>query len=343
MTPAAGRSGRSGNLGADMERLGSSHRAARTLVVGSGFIGSSVAGALLDAGHDVSVLTRSRPSPVVAARLAGARVVVGDAADALTVATALDGVADVVYCAGAAGPAEAERDPAAAERLSLPPLAAVVDGLCRRPGARLLFVSSGGTVYGDAGPVPVPEDRPLRPAGVYARLKVAGERHLAAARARDGLDATALRCANVYGLHQAAWRSQGVVATLMAAAADGAMAPLYGDGLAVRDHVAVDDVADAVVALLARPDPLPPAVNVGTGVGTALADLVAAVEAVTGRPLAVRYEPARPTDLGQVVLDVSLLRSLVPYAPTPLADGLAALWAGRPAVAGEPAPDRSVA
>lgn len=342
MTSTPGRRVSSSSLTGAMELLGSVRGSARALVVGVGFIGSAVAGALLDAGHEVTLLTRSR-STGVEARLAGARLVVGDAADASSLAEALDDAADVVFCAGAVTPAEAEADPASAGRATMPPLVAVVDALRSRPGSRLLFVSSGGTVYGDAGPAPVAEDRALRPASTYARLKVAGERVLSEARARDGLAATSLRCANVYGLHQAAWRSQGVVATLLAAAADGLVAPLYGDGLAVRDHVLVGDVAAAVVALLDRTGPLPPAVNVGTGVGTTLAGLVTAVQEVSGRELAVDYLPARPTDLGRVVLDVSLLRRLVPFEPTPLAEGLALLWDGRPVGAGEVAAEGSLA
>jgi UDP-glucose 4-epimerase len=341
--PTPGRNGASGSLSVAMEVLGSGRGSARTLVVGVGFIGSAVAGALLDAGREVTLLTRSRPTTEVAARLAGACLVVGDAADAAGLADALDGVRDVVFCAGAVTPAEAETDPAAAERATTPPLVAVVDALCRRPGARLLFVSSGGTVYGDTGLAPVAEDHPLRPVTTYARLKVAGERLLGEARTRDGLAGTSLRCANVYGLHQAAWRSQGVVATLLAAAAGGQVVPLFGDGLAVRDHVLVDDVAAAVVALLDRDDELPPAVNVGTAVGTTLSGLVAAVEDVTGCELAVEYQPARPTDLGRVVLDISLLRRLVPFEPTPLSEGLAVLWAGRPVGAGQLAAGGSLA
>jgi UDP-glucose 4-epimerase len=337
VTSTPGRRVSSGSLTGAMELLGSVRGSTRALVVGVGFIGSAVAGALLDAGHEVTLLTRSRLSTGVEARLAGARLVVGDAADASSLAEALDDAADVVFCAGAVTPAEAEADPASAERATMPPLVAVVDALRSRPLSRLLFVSSGGTVYGDAGPAPVAEDRPLRPASTYARLKVAGERVLGEARARDGLAATSLRCANVYGLHQAAWRSQGVVATLLAAAADGLAAPLYGDGLAVRDQAA------AVVALLDGTGPLPPAVNVGTGVGTTLAGLVTAVEDVSGRELAVHYLPARPTDLGRVVLDVSLLRRLVPFEPTPLAEGLAMLWDGRPVGAGEVAAEGSLA
>jgi UDP-glucose 4-epimerase len=295
-----------------------------------------VAAALLDAGHDVTVLTRSVPSPEVAARLAGARLLIGDAADPEATASAVAGADRVVYAAGATVPADAEHDPVAAERVSLPPLLGVLDACRRRPGTRLLFLSSGGTVYGDGGPVPIAESHPLRPTTTYGRLKAAGERSLAEARAA-GVAGTALRCANVYGPGQAAWRSQGVIATLLAAAAGGDVAPLYGDGRAVRDHVAVDDVAGAVVALLAADGPLPPAVNVGSGVGTSLAELVALVGEVTGRELRVRWLPDRPTDRRHVVLDVSLLARLAAFRPTRLRDGIAALWARTAAPVGSAA------
>lgn len=291
----------------------------RTLVIGAGFLGTAVGEALIAAGREITVLSRSPLSEQMASRLPGARILIGDATDGATVATALEQVADVVYCAGSPVPAQAEADPLRAERQTLPPLLTVLEALRRREAIPLLFLSSGGTVYGEPTVDPVPENHPLRPSSVYAALKVAAEQHLLVYRNHHGVRATSLRCANPFGVGQLPGRDQGVIASLLSADAP---VPIYGDGSAVRDYIEVHDLAGVVVALRGRLD-VPPTINVGTGIGTSLLELLDVVRAVTGRPIPVCHEPARPTDLRRVVLDIALLRSLVrDFAPAPLREGI---------------------
>jgi UDP-glucose 4-epimerase len=95
----------------------------------------------------------------------------------------------------------------------------------------------------------------------------------------------------------------------------------------LRDYIYVRDFASAVVALCALDTELPPAINIGTGVGTSLSEVVTLVEKVTERTVPLRYEPARATDLHRVVLQVSLLERLIPFDPMPLDQGIAATYA----------------
>lgn len=286
------------------------------LVIGGGFVGRSIALGLAEAHVPVRLLTRRAPAQVPA----GLRTTIGDATDADLLGAALLGATDVVFCAGSALPAEAELDPSTARRQDLAPLLTVVEALRSRSPARLLYLSSGGTIYGEPDVLPVPESHPLRPRSVYGILKVEAEACVMGLREERG-GATALRCSNVYGPAQLPWRSQGVIATLIAAASSGREVPLYGDGQAVRDHLWVDDVGAVVQQLIGRTD-LPPAVNVGSGVGTTLDELVDRVAEVVGTDIRVRYERARPTDLHSVLLDISMLRSLTDFEPTPLTRGL---------------------
>jgi UDP-glucose 4-epimerase len=294
-----------------------------TLVVGAGFLGTAIGEALLAAGRPVTVLSRSSLDGRTARRLAGARVLVGDAASRTDVAGALEGAGNVVYAAGSPVAAAAEADPVDAERQAIPPLLTLLEAVRRLQGVRLLYLSSGGTVYGEPTVDPVPEHHPLRPTTVYATLRIAAEHHLLVARSQHGVPATSLRCANPSGAGQQPGREQGVIATMLAAEAP---VPVYGDGNAVRDYIEVHDLAAAVVALLAR-DELPPAINVGTGIGTSLHGVLDAVRRVSGRTVEVVHEPRRSTDLHRVVLDVSLLRSLIAFAPVGLEAGIARMCA----------------
>jgi UDP-glucose 4-epimerase len=98
-----------------------------------------------------------------------------------------------------------------------------------------------------------------------------------------------------------------------------------GDGTVVRDYVHVDDVVKVVLGLAGRRD-VPPVVNVGTGVGTSVADLLRQVAEITGTTVPVERRPARPGDVHRVVLDIGLLRSLLPFDPLPVREGLARTW-----------------
>jgi UDP-glucose 4-epimerase len=127
----------------------------------------------------------------------------------------------------------------------------------------------------------------------------------------------------VYGPGQPAFRSQGVVGTLLAAAAEKRPFTVFGDGGTVRDYVHVSDVVGVIAGLLERPA-WPTELNVGTGVGTAVHELIARVEDATGAAITLRWAPARPSDLRRVVLDIGRLQALMPYDPVGLRAGLAA-------------------
>jgi UDP-glucose 4-epimerase len=292
------------------------------LVVGYGFIGSAVVRSLVAQRVAVTVLSRNPEIDVRGLEAQGTRLVVGHAADEAACTMALEGVSSVVYCAGTAVPSAI-----GAERM-IPQVVVPLETMASRAAeagvGRFLFLSSGGTVYGEPDVVPVPEDHPLRPTQPYAAAKVRSEELLQSLRSTTSMSTVALRCSNPYGEGQQAWKGQGIVATLLAGARSGSAVPLFGDGTSVRDYIHVTDVAEAIAHLLAC-DALPPAVNVGTGVGTELVDVVHMVEAVCGREIRLEHHPARAADLGRVVLDITLLRSLVPFEPIDLATGLASL------------------
>lgn len=305
--------------------------ASPVLVVGCGFIGRHMAVGLAASGRRVAVLSRREPPADVVAALDPADVHVGDAGDADALQGALEGVRHVVWCAGGLLPPDAERDPVADEDLTLGPLRTLVGRLDARSGVSVTFISSGGTVYGNAGAQLVHEEAPTRPIGAYGRVRLAAERLLLTA----SLDARVLRCANVYGPHQPPDRSQGAVAVFLERVRNGEEIVLYGGGTTVRDFVYVGDVAAAAGALLDRPGPR--VLNVGSGRGVAIRELLRLVEGTVGRPARVVARPARSFDVERIVLDVRRLRSLVPFEPLDLAAGLA-----RTVAAPSPAPSAAL-
>jgi UDP-glucose 4-epimerase len=292
---------------------------------GTGLLGAEIARRALDGGAPVTILARHAPDPSCARLLAGARVVLGDAADRAALCEALDGAGHVVHALGTPHPAASATAPHAQHDAELPTLDRLLVELRRRPGVALTFLSSGGAVYGDAATLPVPEPTSCHPRSPYGVTKLAAERRVLLAAADDGLAARVLRVGNAYGARQRHDTGQGVVAAMLHAARTGTPIRLYGDGGSVRDYVDARDVADAVVRLAAIPRG-PRVLNVGTGIGHRVLDVQAEVEALSGARLEVWHAPARLTDVSAVVLDLARLHMLLDWHPRTLRAGIADAW-----------------
>lgn len=296
------------------------------LVVGGGFLGSHVAGAFAADGVRTTVLTRTPPSPPAEARIGDAALRIGEAADPAAMTEAVQGADHVVWCAGGLLPADSNVHPAADLTSALLPLLTALDVLRCRPGVGITFFSSGGTVYGNPDTLPVPESHPTRPLTSHGVTKVAAEHYLALYGDVYGVPSLVLRCGNVYGEGQPADRSQGLIAAALDCFRHGRPLTVFGDGLSMRDFIAIDDVVDVVLALAGRTE-APAVINLGSGQGTSVADALAVIETVTGERIELERQPARPGDVRHVVLDISLLRSVLPdFEPTPLTDGVATMW-----------------
>jgi UDP-glucose 4-epimerase len=179
----------------------------------------------------------------------------------------------------------------------------VLEG-ARQAGARkVVFASSGGTIYGAPDPVelPVRETHPQQPLSPYGVSKKAVGDYLAAYRQLHDLEFTALALANIYGPRQNPHGEAGVVAIFAKRLLAGEECTIFGDGQKTRDYTFVDDVVDAFARAATRADGL--LINIGTGVETSdrrLYDNVAAASGVNAEPM---YAPDRPGDLRRSCLD----------------------------------------
>jgi UDP-glucose 4-epimerase len=293
----------------------------RILVIGCGFIGSNIVEELAGAGRAPKVLTRSEPVAEVAARIPTGDLIVGDATDPETVERALEGAGHVIFSAGGLLPAASEQNPDKDAQLTLGPVRTVLERLRERPGVGLTYLSSGGTVYGEPEQTPVPEDAPTEPLGAYGRLHLQCETEVLAASRDHGQPARIQRCATVYGEHQRPDRGQGAVVTFLHRIEHGEPIELYGGGASVRDYVYVGDVARAAIALVEAGGPA--VINVGSGTGTSLLELLQAVERQVGREAVVHRHEPRGFEVGQIVLDTALLHQTVELEITDLAAGIA--------------------
>ena len=190
---------------------------------------------------------------------------------------------------------------------------------------RVLFASTGGAIYGEQDRYPADEDHPARPVSPYGVAKLAVERYLYYYAVEKGLEAVALRYANVYGERQNPHGEAGVVAIFCSRLLAGEAATINGDGRQTRDYVHVSDVVRANLAASTTPlDRSPFATyNVGTGVETTVVDLYRHLAAALGIDRPAGHGPAKPGEQRRSAIDAAKLRrELGLPEPLPLAEGL---------------------
>jgi UDP-glucose 4-epimerase len=194
----------------------------------------------------------------------------------------------------------------------------------RAAGARVVFTSSGGAIYGECER-PAREDDELQPLSPYGASKLAGEEYLATWNRLYAAAHVACRLANVYGPRQLASLEGGVVAIFLDRLRDGQETVIFGDGEQTRDFVYVGDV---VAALLAAAGSAGGGIyNVGTGVASSIRELHRLCAEAANADQEPRFEAERPGDLRNSVIDPSrAARDLHWRAEKTVAAGLAETW-----------------
>jgi UDP-glucose 4-epimerase len=286
---------------------------------GAGFIGSHVVDALLARGDDVQVVdnlaTGSRENVPAGATL-HERDIREPLDDLFSEAEA------VFHLAAQADVGTSVERPDYDAEVNVVGTIRVLEA-ARRAGARIVFTSTGGAIYGDCER-PAREDDERRPLAPYGTSKLAGEEYLATWNRLHGMGNVVCRLANVYGPRQLPSLEGGVVAIFLDRMRDGQPTQIFGDGRQTRDFVFVGDVAAGLLAASERGDGV---YNVGTGVKTSVLELHALCRRVSGRGAEPELADARPGDLLRSVLDCSRAdRDLGWKAGHDLESGLAQTW-----------------
>jgi UDP-glucose 4-epimerase len=296
----------------------------RILVTGgAGFIGSQVARAYVEAGHEVVVIddlsTGHSENVPAGARLERLDVRSREAAE---IVAAL-GPEVVNHHAAQINVRRSVDDPAFDAEVNVLGLINVVEAGRKAGARRIVFSSSGGTVYGEPEVLPTSEKEPLGPVCPYGVSKLSGEHYLYYYSRVYGLDYIALRYANVFGPRQDPHGEAGVVAIFCEKLLAGEDVTIFGDGLQTRDYVFVGDVVRANLAALESS--YCGAVNIGTGRETSVVDLYERLKAVIGGRGKAVHGAARDGEVRRSVLDASLAGNLLGWRPAvSLDEGLAA-------------------
>ena len=283
------------------------------LLGGSGFLGQAAARALF-ANRPVRIADRSAPAEPQGPNVCCEPL---DFASVPDFSPYLRGVDLVVHLVSTVTPAEGTDNLAVEIADNLLPTIRLLDDIVRLPGApKVLFLSSGGTVYGEGRRFPLSEREAAAPICKYAVHKLAIEQTLHLYHVVHGLDYRAARLANPYDSHPRFAKNQGAVPIFIELMRGGKPITVWGDGEHRRDYIHIDDAVRGIGAILGYDGP-ERVFNVGAGVSVSTNELLALIAEELGvADPRVRYTAARACDVRTNELDISLLKACTGWEPS---------------------------
>lgn len=289
----------------------------RCLVLGGrGFIGSHLVTGLLAAGYQVRCFDRPHVLPIGEKHLSNARfeLVEGDFTSQADLEQALDGCDFCFHLISTTLPKSSNADPLFDVETNLMSTIRLLQQAKKAGVKKVVFVSSGGTVYGVPHSVPIKESHETDPISSYGITKLAIEKYLFLYHELYGLEYAILRLANPYGEGQRTHASQGAVAVFLGKALLGEQIDIWGDGSVVRDYIYIDDVVSALLASLVYRGSVR-LFNIGSGSGLSLNQVLDSIEHVLARPVVRRYLAGRSFDVPASVLCIERADTLLNWKP----------------------------
>ncbi|MGE4369100.1 MAG: NAD-dependent epimerase/dehydratase family protein [Burkholderiaceae bacterium] len=288
----------------------------RHLVLGGcGFIGRHLALALAQQGEHVAVADIVPPPAALAEIIPAFHTVSPEFSDWSSLLDAYD---VIHHCAWSTIPRTANENPLKDIDDNLKGLVRLLEAMRPFPGKRLVFASSGGTVYGRLRQIPVPEDHPLAPITAYGASKVSAETYLGFYRGCYGIDCRVARISNPFGAGQNPRGGQGAVSTFLFQALQNEEITIWGDGSVVRDYIHIADLVAGLVRLseVSFPDnETLPVFNIGSGHGVSLNAIIDTLRTRLQLHPQVTYLPGRAFDVPVSVLDITKAESVLGWHP----------------------------
>lgn len=291
---------------------------------GAGFLGSYLCEELLSCGHHVTIFEKGAPGANVANILDQVDWLEGDFSDSQQVDNALSGVDIIFHLISTTNPQTSNQDPVYDLRTNVMATVGMLES-ARKAGVRkVIYYSSGGTVYGRPQLLPIKEDHSNDPICSYGIHKLAVEKYLHLYHYLYGLDYGIFRIANPYGPRQSPVGGLGVIAAFIDKVLRKQPIEIWGDGSVIRDYIYVQDVAKAAVALLEYQGNTK-IFNIGSGEGRSVVEIVQCLQSFIKEPIKITFKPGRPSDVPVNILDIQKAREELGWHPTvSFPDGLAA-------------------
>lgn len=311
---------------------------------GLGFIGQHTTRALLKHGFHVKIFDRTPLSPEELSRLFGGsnvEYISGDFLDREAVRNAAANCSACIHLVTMTLPATSNEDKVYDVRTNLIGSIQVLEAMELAGVKKLVYLSSGGTVYGDPVYAPIDEDHPTNPLSSYGITKLSVEKYCYLFSKLHALKTVALRVSNPYGPGQAPNSIQGAISVFTHRALSKQSIQIWGDGSVVRDYIHISDVARAIVAAICYTGS-EHVINVGYGQGASLNEIISCLRNSLSTEIDVVYQSARSLDVTKNILDISRAKRELGWTPSvTLQEGITSLIeniesnAGIPPVCGD--------
>lgn len=290
---------------------------------GGGFIGSHLCDSLLSRGHAVRVFERPNLSKYREfEKNELVEWVDGDFTNKIDVSGAVQGCDVIYHLVSTTLPKTSNDNPVFDVTSNLVGTLNMLEIAKQAKVSKVVFVSSGGTVYGIPKQIPISEAHPTDPVVSYGIGKLAIEKYLHLYHVLHGMRYCILRIANPYGERQRVNTAQGAIATFLHRALHGQPIEVWGDGSVTRDYIYIADVVSALLKA-GEHEGAQRLFNIGCGAGQSLNQILNAIEKLLGHPIARRYLPGRAFDVPTNVLDIARAKECLEWEPkTSLMEGL---------------------
>lgn len=294
------------------------------VIGGNGFIGSHLVDKLLVDGCKVSVFDRQlelyrTPLPLV-------NYHIGDIGNRSLLANALKNTDVVFHLVSTTVPKISNKDPAFDVMSNVVETIYLLEQCIKERVKKVVFVSSGGAVYGNPPAVPVSEESPTNPESSYGITKLTIEKYFQLFHRLYGLDYVIIRPSNAYGPRQDLLSNQGVIAVFLGKIAKGQSVEIWGDGGAVKDYVFIDDLVEGIYRAAFRKTSAR-IFNLGSGIGYSVNDLLRIITTVVGQEIKVSYGAKELHDVSKIFLDITCAERELDWRPViPIDLGIKNTW-----------------
>lgn len=292
----------------------------------NGFIGQHIVSRLAGRGLPVRAVAR-RFEPGFRDRWAHAvDFVQADFRDTLAMAASLQDVSSVVQLISSSSPGMGNTLAVTDIQDNVVPQVSFIQNAMAAGVSQYIFFSSGGTIYGPDAPVPTSEDAHTGPISSHGMTKLMIEKYLQMFGCVDDLNYMIFRVSNPYGPGQLFRKGQGLIPAVLQRHREGKPIIIIGDGSAERDFIYIDDLVDAVEAALGHDSVRKAILNIGSGQGASVLEVIDTLERELGIEFIREYAPARNTDVSRSILQIDRAKALLDWAPqTTLPEGIRTL------------------
>jgi len=271
------------------------------LIGGSGFIGSHALQKFSDNKWDISVFDRSIDKGVQSKY--SINFYQGDFQDRQALEEAISQGCDVLlHLVSTTTPGSSNDAPSFDVSSNLLGAISIFELCVKHHIPKIIFISSGGAVYGNPIQVPIDEEQPTNPISSYGIVKLAIEKYLEFFRHNYGLNYTVLRLSNPYGVGQNPKSGQGAVAVFANKILLGDEIVIWGNGSVIRDFIAIEDVAELIFSIANSPNS-GGVFNVGSGVGSSISEIISLIKNSLGIEAKLKFLPSRAFDPPRVILN----------------------------------------